>query len=86
MKPVTKTAKTNDKPASTAYIPYTQATSGRLSRMLAKHNISSVALPPRKIFSQLPPVKDAVGLRTLGIYSTPCECSRVYIGLSGWSV
>jgi len=35
--------------------------------MLAKHNIKSVALPPRKVFSYLPPVKDALGLRTLGI-------------------
>ena len=53
--------------------------------MLAKHNIKSVALPPRKISSYLPPVKDALGLRTLGIYSIPCECNKVYIGLSGRS-
>jgi hypothetical protein len=51
--------------------------------MLAKHYIKSVALPPRKIFSHLPPVKDALGLRTPGIYSIPCECGRVYIGQSG---
>jgi hypothetical protein len=51
--------------------------------MLAKHDIKSVAQPPRKIFSHLPPVKDALGLRTLGIYSIPCECSRVYIGHRG---
>jgi hypothetical protein len=80
MEPATRTAKTNDKPTSTAYIPYTQTTYGRLSRMLAKHNIKSVALPPRKIFSYFPPVKDAVGLRTPGVYSIPCECGRVYIG------
>jgi hypothetical protein len=54
--------------------------------MLAKRNIKSVARPPRKIFSHLPPVKDALGLRTPGIYSIPCECSRVYIGQSGRSV
>jgi hypothetical protein len=54
--------------------------------MLAKHNIKSVALPPRKIFSYFPPVKDAVGLSTLGVYSIPCECSRVYIGQSGQSI
>jgi len=59
MQPVTRTTKTNDKPTSTAYIPYTQTTYGRLSRMLAKHNIKSVALPPRKIFNYLPPVKNA---------------------------
>jgi hypothetical protein len=51
--------------------------------MLAKNNIKSVALPPRKIFSHLPLIKDALGLRTPGIYSIPCECGRVYIGQSG---
>jgi len=84
MKPATRTAKTDDKPTSTTYIPYTQTTFGRLSRMLAKHNIKSVALPPKKIFSYLPPVKDA--LRTPGIYNIPCECGKVYIGQSGRSV
>jgi len=54
--------------------------------MLAKHNIKSVAPPPRKIISHLPPVKDALGLRTLEIYSIPCGCGRVYIGQSGRSV
>jgi hypothetical protein len=85
MEPVTWTAKTDDKPASTAYIPYTH-TFGRLSIMLAEHNIKSVAVPRKKIFSHLPPVKDALGLRTPGIYSIPCECGKVYIGQSGRSV
>jgi hypothetical protein len=53
--------------------------------MLARH-IRSVALPPRKIFSYLPPVKDALGLRTPGIYSIPCECVKIYIGQSGRSI
>jgi hypothetical protein len=51
--------------------------------MLAKHNIKSIPLPPKKISSYLPPVKDAVGLRTPGIYSIPCECGKVYIRQSG---
>ena len=54
--------------------------------MLAKHNIKSVTLPPRKVFSYLPSVKDAMGLRTPGTYRSPCECSRVCIGQSGWSI
>jgi hypothetical protein len=74
-----------DKPTATAYIPYTQKTFGRLSRMLAKHNIKSVALPPKKIVSYFPPVKDALGLITPGVNSIPCECGRVYIGQSGRS-
>jgi hypothetical protein len=31
-------------------------------------------------------VKDALGLRTPGIYSIPCECGKFYIGQSGRSV
>jgi len=54
--------------------------------MLAKQNIKSVALPPRKISTYLPPVKDALGLRTRGVYSNPCECGKVYIGQSGRSI
>ena len=65
---------------------YTQTTYGRLSRMLAKRNIKSVALPPRNIFSYFPPIMDALGLRTLGIYSIPCERGSVYIGQSVRSI
>jgi len=61
-------------------------TYGHLSRMLAKHNIKSVALPPRKIASYVPPVKDALGLKTPGIYRIPCECRKVYIEQSGRSI
>jgi hypothetical protein len=86
MKPPTKTAKTKDKLTPMAYIPYTQATYGRLSRMLAKHNIKSIPLPSKKISSYLPPVKDAMGLRTPRIYSIPCECGKVYIRQSGSSI
>jgi hypothetical protein len=86
MEPATRAAKTNDKPTSTAHIPYTQTTYDRLSRMLAKHNIKSVTLPPRQIFSYLPTVKDALGIRTPGVYSIPCKCGRVYIGQSGRSI
>ena len=86
LKPATRTAKSYDKPTSTAFIPYSQTTYGRLNRMLAKHNIKSVALPQRKIFSCLPPVKDALELRMPGAYSIPCECGKVYIGQSGRSI
>jgi hypothetical protein len=77
-----ETAKTKDKLISMAYIPYMQATYGRLIRMLAKHNIKSIPLPPKKISNYLPPVKDAVGLRTPRIYSIPCESGKLYIGQS----
>ena len=53
--------------------------------MLAKYNIKSIAIPPKKISSYMPPTKDAPGLRTPGIYMIPCECGEVYIGQSGRS-
>jgi len=86
MKPATRTIKTEDKPISTAYLPHTQTTYGRISRMLAKYNIKSIVIPPRKISSYMPPTKDAPGLRTPGIYKVPCECGKVYIGQRGRSV
>jgi len=81
-----RTTNTNGKPTLIAFIPYTQTTYGQLSRMLAKHIIKSVTVPPRKICSYLPPVKDALGLRTPGVYSIPYECGKVYIGKSGKSI
>ena len=46
----------------------------------------SVTIPSRKLASYLPPVKDAIGLKTPGIYRIPCECGMVYIGQSGRSI
>ena len=63
-----------------------ETTYGRLSRMLAKYNIKSVTIPPRKISSYMPPTKEAPGLRTPGIYRISCECGKVYIGQSGRSI
>jgi hypothetical protein len=76
MKPSTRTKKTEEKPISTAYLPYTKTTYGRLSRMLEKYNITSVAIPPRKIASYMPRTKDAPGLRTPGIYNIPVNAAR----------
>jgi len=54
--------------------------------MLEKYNIKSVAIPHRKIANYLPQVKDAIGLKTPGIYKIPCECGKAYIGQSGQSI
>ena len=54
--------------------------------MLRKYNNKSVALPHSKIASYLPPVKDARGLKTPGIYRILCECGTVNIGQSGRSI
>jgi hypothetical protein len=54
--------------------------------MLAKHNIKGVAMPPKKIYNYLPPVKDPLGLRIPGTYSIPCVCGKVYVGQSGRAI
>ena len=54
--------------------------------MMAKHNIKSVTLPPRKISSYFPPAKVALGFTAPGVYSIPCECGWVYTGQSGQSI
>ncbi|KDR11794.1 uncharacterized protein LOC110836755 [Zootermopsis nevadensis] len=61
-------------------------TFNRISRLLARHNIKSVGLPPKKIPSFLRLVKDDLGLKMPGVYSIPCECGKVYIGQTGRSV
>jgi hypothetical protein len=58
----------------------------RISRVLSRHNIKSVGLPPKKTSSFLRPVKDNLGLRTPGVYKIPCECGKVYIGQTGHSM
>ena len=86
MKPSHQIPVPENKPTATAYIPYINNTYGRLSRTLAKYNIKNVAVPHRKIACSLPPVKDAIGLKTPGIYRIPRECGTVYIGQSGRSI
>ena len=54
--------------------------------MLAKYNIKSIAIQPKKISSYMPATKDAPGLRTPGIYKILCECGKVYIGQSRRSI
>jgi hypothetical protein len=62
-----------------ALLAHVQTTYRWLSRMLAKHNTQCSSLLPRKISSLLHPVKDNLGLRTLGVYSISCQCGQVYI-------
>jgi hypothetical protein len=80
MELATRTTKTNDKPTSSGYIPYTQTTYGHLNRILAEHSTKSVALPPIKIFSCIPLVKDALGLRTPSVYKSHVNAAAFIMG------
>jgi hypothetical protein len=77
---------TPEKPTAVALLQFVNATFNRIARMLSRHNIKFVGLPPRKIASFLWPVKDDLGLKTPGVYSIPCECGQVYIGQTEWSI
>jgi hypothetical protein len=54
-----------EKSTSVVLLPYVQTTYGSLNRLLARHNIKCVALPPRKIPILRRPVKNGLGLTTL---------------------
>jgi hypothetical protein len=55
-----------------------------INKVLIRHNIKTVGLLPN-IASFLQPVKDDLSLKTPGVYSTFCECGKVYIGQNGCS-
>jgi hypothetical protein len=78
LNPVARSSKPKDKPTSVALLPFAQTTYGRLSRMWP--NTSKV------LSSFLRPMKDDMGLRTLGVHSIPCGCGKVYIGQTGRSM
>jgi hypothetical protein len=65
--PSKKVATTPEKPTSVALLPFVNMTFNRISRMLSRHNITSVGLPPRKIASFLRPVKEDLVLKTPGV-------------------
>jgi hypothetical protein len=67
-------------PTSVAFLPFDVSTFNHISRVLTKHNIRTVGLPPKKVTRFLRPIKDDLGLKTPGIYSIPCKCGRAYIG------
>jgi hypothetical protein len=81
-----RVATTPEKPTSVALLPFVNTTFNRISRMLSRHNIKSVGLPPRNIANFLRPMKDDLGLKTPGVYSILCECGQVYIGQTGRSI
>jgi hypothetical protein len=54
--------------------------------VLSQHNIQSVSLPPKKVFTFLRPVIDNLWLRTPGVYRIPRECSKVCTGQTCRSV
>jgi hypothetical protein len=67
-------------------LPYQQAVSNKISRLLTKYNIKAVHVPKKKNRQLLRTVKDDLGLKIPGVYCIPCECGKAYIGQTGRSV
>jgi hypothetical protein len=70
--------KPENKPNSVAFLPFVGPIFNRSSRVLARHNITSVGLLHMKLINHLRTVKDNLGLRTPGVYRIPCGRGRVY--------
>jgi hypothetical protein len=49
LNPPAKVASTPEKPASVAFLPYVFTSFNRISRLLCRHNIKLLGLPPKKI-------------------------------------
>jgi hypothetical protein len=77
LNPPAKVASTPKKPASVSFVLYVGTTFNRITRLLSRHNIKSVGLPPKKIHGFLRQEKDDLGLKTPSVYSVPCDCGQV---------
>jgi hypothetical protein len=86
LNPPTRDPPPREDHTSVAFLPFVDTTLNRISRVLSKHNIKTVGLPPRKLSRFIRPVKDHLALKTPGVYSIPCECEKVYIGHTGLSI
>jgi hypothetical protein len=58
----------DNKPNLADFLPFVRTIFNRISRVLAQHNIKSVALPHTKLSSLLHPAKDHLKLRIPGIW------------------
>jgi predicted GIY-YIG superfamily endonuclease len=76
----------DEDPVARAILPYVSTVSGKISRILKKHNIRTIHRPTTKLRQLLVNPKDPVGLKTPGVYSVPCECGKMYIGETGRTI
>jgi hypothetical protein len=69
-----------DKLTGTALLPYQHSTSHKISRLIAKYNIRTIHIPPKKTNHLLRSVRDDPGLKEPGVYDIPYECSKTHVG------
>lgn len=74
----------NEKLTDVVMILSQKTTFCSISRILTKHNITTIHVRIKNILVLRP--KDKLGLKVAGIYCVPCECSKVYVGQTGRSI
>ena len=64
-----------------AVLPYFPKIGYKVSKVLQKAGLEVAFVPPRKLKSYMPPIKDSVPRsKQPGVYAIPCECGLQYIG------
>jgi hypothetical protein len=84
--PKTNNKKRMKKPSEIDVLSYQHTTSNKISRLLGKHNITTIHIPMKKTTSNLRLLKDNFGRKTPGVYCIPCECRKVYVGQTRRSI
>ncbi|KAJ9574561.1 hypothetical protein L9F63_008272 [Diploptera punctata] len=65
----------------TAFLPYVQGTTDKISRVLQKHQIKTIFHSENTISNLLRCAKDNIPLESQGIYEIPCtSCEQTYVG------
>jgi hypothetical protein len=72
-----------ENPTSLAFLFFVVPTFKRLSRVLSKFNIKILGVLPKKLAIFLLSVQDIFVVKTLPLYSIPCQCWKVYTGQTG---
>lgn len=69
------------KPIAKACLPYTKASTKKVSKVLKKHNIETTFITARKIGQILTNAKTKIQLEIQGVYEISCkDCERRYVG------
>jgi hypothetical protein len=74
------------KPTGVAVLPYQQAISHKISRLLFKYSIKTFHIPASKVIRLLRPVMDILDLKVAGIYCIPCKHGEVCVGQTGQTI
>ncbi|KAL0270784.1 UNVERIFIED_CONTAM: hypothetical protein PYX00_008078 [Menopon gallinae] len=73
----------HDNPSGRILLPFIPGTTDRIGKILRKANINTFYTPTTKISQLLRNPKDPLDPKRFpGIYSIPCQCTKVYIGMT----